>query len=145
MRITKKSSTNLNINNIISKMNKKQEKFQLNNQHENDNKNTKIRRSFLLDKESLMDDERIKVQLQKNNQNKKVYSTKTIDYISLYKKGLNNKSNVNNNKSSYNIQSQSNILSLEANNENNYDINAYNEKNMDKFSDLGNIDRLKKY
>ena len=88
MRITKKSSSNLSIAHMISKLNKKQQ-YSLNNQNECVAKNQKIQKSFLLEKkESLINDEPIKVQLQKNNQNKKIYSTKTIDYKTLYNKGI---------------------------------------------------------
>ena len=155
MRITKKSSSNLNIEHIISKINKRQQQSSLNNPYELINKD-KIQRSFLLEKESLINDEPIKVQLQKNqnqNQNKKIYSTKTIDYLSYYK-AISNKSNNNNTtkiskKQSNNIQRQNYPLETETNNDNNnnnynYDINAYNDKNK-KYTDLGNLDRLKKY
>ena len=148
MRITKKSSSNLE--HIISKINKRQEQIPLNNNNENDNKNGKIPKSFLLEKESLNNDEPIKVQLQKNNPTRKIYSTKTVNYISFYQKGINNKSNINDNstkiskRSTNNIQRQNNLLDKESNNENINDINAYNDK-RNKYSDLGNIDRLKKY
>ena len=59
MRITKKSSANFSIAQVISKLNKKQS---LNNQYESGSKNEK-QKSFLLEKESLINGEPIKVQL----------------------------------------------------------------------------------
>ena len=151
MRITKKSSSNLSIAHMISKLNKKQQ-YSLNNQNEGVAKNQKIQKSFLLEKkESLMNDEPIKVQLQKNNQNKKIYSTKTIDYKTLYNKGLSTKTNTNNNnsiniqkKSSNNIQRQDFKLATESNDDNTND-NKTNIGKNNRYNDLGNIDRLKKY
>ena len=151
MRITKKSSSNLSIAQVISKLNKRQS---LTNQYESGNKNEK-QKSFLLEKESLMNGEPIKVQLSKNNPNKKIYSTKTIDYKTFYNKGFlpntnnNDTYSINNNipiskKSSNNIQRQNFKIATETNDENLYEQNAINNKNG-KNNDIGNIDRLKKY
>ena len=151
MRITKKSSSNLSIAQVISKLNKRQS---LTNQYESGNKNEK-QKSFLLEKESLMNGEPIKVQLSKNNPNKKIYSTKTIDYKTFYNKGFlpntnnNDTYSINNNipiskKSSNNIQRQNFKIATETNDENLYEQNATNNKNG-KNNDIGNIDRLKKY
>ena len=154
MRITKKSSSNLSIAQVISKINKRHQSS-LNNQYQSGNKNNKIQKSFLLEKESLINGDPIKVQLSKNNQNKKIYSTKTIDYKTFYTKGITTKFNSkeNNNfqiskKSSNNIQRQNFKLETETET-NDYNFNRPNnnasiEKN-NKYSDLGNIDRLKKY
>ena len=49
MRITKKSSSNLSIAHMISKLNKKQQ-YSLNNQNECVAKNQKIQKSFLIEK-----------------------------------------------------------------------------------------------
>ena len=159
MRITKKSSSNLYIAHIISKMNKNQ-KISFNNQYEGGNKREKekMQKSFLLEKkESLINDEPIKVQLVKNSQNKKVYSNKTIDYKSLYNKGLTTKTSTNtntNNNSSINVpkKTSNNIqkykIENKLNDDNINDIKTYNDKNNsnnNKYNDLGNIDRLKKY
>ena len=150
MRITKKSSANFSIAQVISKLNKRQ----LNNQYESGSKNEK-QKSFLLEKESLINGEPIKVQLLKNNQNKKVYSTKTIDYKTYYNKGIfpsqnNNINSIPSNnipipkKSSNNIQRKNFKINTELNDENIYDKNISNDKN-DKYHDIGNIDKLKKY
>ena len=146
MRITKKSSSNINnIAQVISRINQKK-LSSLNNNYESGNKNEKAQKSFILEKESLMNGEPIKVQLVKNNQNKKVYSTKTIDYKTFYNNG--NSMNITK-KSSNNIQRQNYKITTESNddnnnNNNNNNSNAYLERN-NKYSDLGNIDRLKKY
>ena len=152
MRITKKASSNLNIAQVISKINKR---HSINNQYEKGNINEK-QKSFLLEKESLINGEPIKVQLLKNNQNKRVYSTKTIDYKTFYSKGFITKPNNNdtngitNNimpnpkKSSNNIQRLNYNIATESNDENMYEKNDYNNKNS-KYNDLGNIDRLRKY
>ena len=80
MRITKKSSSNIhNMVQVISRINQNQKKLSsLHNQFESGNKNQKKQKSFVSEKESLIKGEPIKVQLVKNNQNKRIYSTKTI-------------------------------------------------------------------
>ena len=152
MRITKKSSSNLSIAQVISKINKRHQSS-LNNQYQSGNKNDKIQKSFLLEKESLINGDPIKVQLAKNNLNKKVYSTKTIDYKTFYTKSITAKFNNNENNNfqipkicSNNIQRQNFKFETETNNYifNKANNNANIEKN-NKYSDLGNIDRLKKY
>ena len=156
MRITKNSSSNLYIAHIMSKINKNQ-KFTFNNQNDSGNKKGKMQKSFLLEKkESLINEEPIKVQLLKNNQNKKEYSNKTIDYKSLYNKGLTTKTSTNSNnnisinlpqKSSNNIEIQKYKVEAKLNDDNIKDIKTYNDINNsnNKYNDLGNIDRLKKY
>ena len=152
MRITKKSSSNLSIAQVISKINKRHQSS-LNNQYQSGNKHDKIQKSFLLEKESLINGDPIKVQLAKNNLNKKVYSTKTIDYKTFYTKSITAKFNNNENNNfqipkicSNNIQRQNFKFETETNN---YIFNkANNNANIgknNKYSDLGNIDRLKKY
>ena len=152
MRITKRTSANLNIAQVISKINKRNQSS-TNNQYESGNKNDKIQKSFLLEKESLINGDPIKVQLAKNNLNKRVYSTKTIDYKTFNNKDFNANFNNNENynfpllkKSSHSIQRQNNKISTETNdaNFNSNNNNLYNDKN-NKYNDLGNIDRLKKY
>jgi Dullard-like phosphatase family protein len=124
---------------VISRINQKK-LSSLNNQYESANKNEKNQKSFISEKESLMNGETIKVQLVKNNQNKKIYSTKTIDYRTFYKTG----SDMNiSKKLSNNIQRQNYKLPTEVNDYNN-NINSYFDR-ISKYSDLGNIDRLKKY
>ena len=148
MRITKRASSNFEIAQVISKINKRQQSS-LNNQYESGNKNQKNQKSFLLEKESLIKCDPIKVQLVKNNQKQKLYSTKTIDYKTYYNKESNNNENMNyhmQKKSSNNIQRQNYKITTESNNDNilNNNNNPYLDKN-NKYSDLGNIDRLKKY
>ena len=158
MRITKKTSSNLDIAQVISKINKRQLlQSSVNNQYESGSKNDKIQKSFLLEKETLINggNDPIKVQLVKGNQNKKVYSTKTIDYKTFNKQEIMNKPNINENnslnyitkKSTNNLQRQNYKISTESNDDNFHKTNAYNDKinYNNKYSDLGNIDRLKKY
>ena len=137
MRITKKASSNLDIAQVISKINKsQQQQSSVNNQYESGSKNDKIQKSFLLEKEALINGDPIKVKLVRNNQNKKVYSTKTIDYKTLYKQGIINKPNVNENssiiylskKSTNNIQRQNYKMSTESNDDNFYKTNLYKDK-----------------
>ena len=148
MRITKKTSSNLNIAQVISKISKRHQST-INNQYESGNKKDKIQKSFLLEKEALINGDPIKVQLAKNSLNKKVYSTKTIDYKTFYNKDLTSKFNNNeiNNfqipkKSPNNIQRQNYKIPTESNDAN---FNSINYDKNNKYSDLGNIDRLKKY
>ncbi len=148
MRITKRASSNFEIAQVISKINKKQQSSQ--NQYESGAKKQKNQKSFLLEKEAIIKGgDPIKVQLVKNNQKQKQYSTKTIDYKTYYNKELNNNENINyhmKKKSSNNIQRQNYKIATETNNDNilNNNNNPYIDKN-NKYSDLGNIDRLKKY
>ena len=147
MRITKKSSTSIqNMVQVISRINQNQKKPFINNQYESGNKNEKNQKSFISEKETLMNGEPIKVQLVKNNQNKKIYSTKTIDYKTFYKTGNNNINIAK--KSSNNIQRQNYKMPTELNDNNNINnnnnINSYLDKN-NKYNDLGNLDQLKKY
>ena len=148
MRITKRASSNFEIAQVISKINKRQQSSQ--NQYESGAKKQKNQKSFLLEKEAIIKGgDPIKVQLVKNNQKQKQYSTKTIDYKTYYNKELNNNENINyhmKKKSSNNIQRQNYKIATETNNDNilNNNNNPYIDKN-NKYSDLGNIDRLKKY
>ena len=148
MRITKKTSSNLNIAQVISKISKRHQST-INYQYESGNKKDKIQKSFLLEKEALINGDPIKVQLAKNSLNKKVYSTKTIDYKTFYNKDLTSKFNNNeiNNfqipkKTPNNIQKQNYKIPTESNDAN---FNSINYDKNNKYSDLGNIDRLKKY
>ena len=148
MRITKKTSSNINIAQVISKISKRHQST-INNQYESGNKKDKIQKSFLLEKEALINGDPIKVQLAKNSLNKKVYSTKTIDYKTFYNKDLTSKFNNNeiNNfqipkKTPNNIQKQNYKIPTESNDAN---FNSINYDKNNKYSDLGNIDRLKKY
>ena len=82
MRITKKSSSNSNLAQVLIKINKRQ-KLSPNNKDEINNNNKHFRQSFLQNNH-MVNEEPIKVQLLKNNNNKKIYSTKTIDIKTLY-------------------------------------------------------------
>jgi hypothetical protein len=82
MRITKKSSSNSNLAQVLIKINKRQ-KLSPNNKDEINNNNKHFRQSFLQNNH-MVNEEQIKVQLLKNNNNKKIYSTKTIDIKTLY-------------------------------------------------------------
>ena len=129
MRITRKVSQNYNISQMLIKINKRQQSAIVNkNDINNNNPNTNIRKS-LLPKSSLLNEEPIKVQLVKNNNNKKVYSTKTIDIKTLYNNPMQLNQNENENnigyynlnnrkKSSNDISKQNNKIKTELNNDN---------------------------
>ena len=129
MRITRKVSQNYNISQMLIKINKRQQSAIVNkNDINNNNPNTNIRKS-LLPKSSLLNEEPIKVQLVKNNNNKKVYSTKTIDIKTLYNNPMQLNQNENENnigyynlnnrkKSSNDISKQNNKIKTELNTDN---------------------------
>ena len=101
MRITKKT----NLAQMLIKINKRQQSSFTNNTESNNNN-----RQSLLQKSSLIAEEPIKVQLVKNNNNKKIYSTKTIDIKTLY----------------------NNQMNLNMKNSDNEDINNINKNTMNK-------------
>ena len=154
MRITKKIPSDLDLISSISRVGKR--KFSVSTNDPNGYKfNDKTEKSFFK-KDKSLNGELIKVQLVKNNLNKKLYSTKTIDV-----KAYNNKNNLliksktdNNNydimpskKYSSNIKIQNYKLSGN-NKDNNYENNMNHMNNsgiQNKFKELGNIDKLKKY
>ena len=147
MRITKKSSSNLNLAQVLIKINKRQQTSSLTNN--NDIDNNKINRKSLLQKSNLLNEEPIKVQLVKNNNNKKVYSTKTFDIKTLYNNqiSLNSKNIDNDDNSNYkpnkrkmssnNIQKQNYKTTTESNEYN------YPNQNNEKYSN--NINSQYKY
>ena len=155
MRITKKIPSDLDLISSISRIGRR--KFSVSTNEQNGKIfNDKTEKSFFKNDKSL-NGELIKVQLVKNNPNKKLYSTKTIDV-----KAYNNKNNLliknktdNNNydimpskKYSSNIKIQNYKLSGNNNNDNNFETNINNMNNsgiQNKFKELGNIDKLKKY
>ena len=103
MRITKKSSSNLNLAQVLIKINKRQQTSSVTNKNDEDNSNNKNIRKSMLQKNNLLNEEPIKVQLVKNNNNKKVYSTKTIDIKTLYNNQISlNTKNIDNDDNSYN-------------------------------------------
>ena len=155
MRITKKIPSDLDLISSISRVGKRKFSVSTNEQH-GKKFNDKTEKSFFKNDKSL-NGELIKVQLVKNNPNKKLYSTKTIDV-----KAYNNKNNLliknrsdNNNydimpskKYSSNIKIQNYKLSGNYNNDNNFETNINKMNNssiQNKFKELGNIDKLKKY
>ena len=151
MRITRKGSSNVNLAQMISKI-KKSNLTSINNDIKN-NSNSKKQKSFLLEKESLINGEPIKVQLVKNNINKKKYSTKTIDMRTFYNERTFSKQNTDFNENnsimnlkrrlSNNIPKQNYKLKTELTINSNYNNNE--SANQSNKNNLGNIDRLKKY
>ena len=152
MRITRKGSSNDKLAQVISRLNKSH--LTSNNNDIKNNSNSKKQKSFLLEKESLINGEPIKVQLVKNNINKKKYSTKTIDMRAFYKDRTFTKQNSDNDKNniilnlkrrlSNNIPRQINKLKTELTTKSNYNNNN-DSTNQSYKNNLGNIDRLKKY
>ena len=153
MRITKKIPSDLDLINSISKIGKRKYTTTIN--YPNENKyNENIHKSFLK-KDKSLNEEPIKVQLVKNNPTKKFYSTKTIDVKEYYNRNLLMKTKIDDNndykipkkKLSSNIKNQNYKLSG-----NNFNDNIHENKNNinnsdihNKYKDLGNIDKLKKY
>ena len=152
MRITRKGSSNVNLAQVISRMNKNH-LSSINNDTKN-NSNSKNQKSFLLEKESIINGEPIKVQLVKNSINKKKYSTKTIDMRPFYNDRTYSKQNSDidekysimnlKRRLSNNIPKQNYKLKTELTNKSNYNKNNESANQSNK-SNLGNIDRLKKY
>ena len=153
MRITRKGSSNVNLAQVISRLNKSH--LTSNNNDIKNNSNSKKQKSFLLEKESLINGEPIKVQLVKNNINKKKYSTKTIDMRTFYNDKTFSKQNSDNDENnsimslkrrlSNNIPRQNYKLKTELTTKSNYNNNNESANQSNKNNNLGNIDRLKKY
>ena len=150
MRITKKSSSNSNLAQVLIKINKRQ-KLSPNNKDEINNNNKHFRQSFLQNNH-MVNEEPIKVQLLKNNNNKKIYSTKTIDIKTLYNNQmlLNSKNidnddipNFNSNKRKMppkDTDKQKNKTATESN-----DYNYVNNNNPDKTNKYNGIGSQHKY
>ena len=150
MRITKKSSSNSNLAQVLIKINKRQ-KLSPNNKDEINNNNKHFRQSFLQNNH-MVNEEPIKVQLLKNNNNKKIYSTKTIDIKTLYNNQmlLNSKNidnddipNFNSNKRKMppkDTDKQKNKTATESN-----DYNYVNNNNPDKTNKYNGIGSQDKY
>ena len=122
MRITKKT----NLAQMLIKINKRQQSSNANITESNNNN-----LQSLLQKSSLVNEEPIKVQLVKNNNNKKIYSTKTIDIKTLY----NNQMNINikhndNDDMNKNITNKRKMSST--------DLQKINFKNPTEFKDYNN-------
>ena len=150
MRITKKSSSNSNLAQVLIKI-KKRQKLSPNNKDEINNNNKHFRQSFLQNNH-MVNEEPIKVQLLKNNNNKKIYSTKTIDIKTLYNNQmlLNSKNidnddipNFNSNKNKIppnDTDKQKNKTTTESN-----DYNYANNNNPDKTNKYNGIGFQHKY
>ena len=137
MRITTKAPQNANLAQMFIKINKRHQSS-LSNKN-NDNKV----QSFPLQNTPLPNEEPIKVQLVKNNNKKKIYSTKTVDIKTLYNNQmlLNTGNNENNENKNFNIihrKVPSNDFQTQKN-KNSMESNEYNYPNNNK------VDRLKKY
>ena len=135
MRITKKISSDLY---LLSRIGKRKYPLAPNNQNGNNNINN-MGKSFSK-KDKSLNEEPIKVQLVKNNPNKRIYSTKTVDLKALYYRNQlieTKKENFNNENIPLKQISNANEFKNE-NINNNLDTN-------NKYNNLGNIDKLKKY
>ena len=120
MRITKKSS----LAQMFIKINKRQQSSFANITESNNNN-----RQSLLQKSSLISEEPIKVQLVKNNNNKKIYSTKTVDIKTLYNNQMNINHNDDMNKNKMNRRKMSSS-----------DLQKINYKNPTEFKDYNTQD-----
>ena len=120
MRITKKSS----LTQMFIKINKRQQSSFANITESNNNN-----RQSLLQKSSLISEEPIKVQLVKNNNNKKIYSTKTVDIKTLYNNQMNINHNDDMNKNKMNRRKMSSS-----------DLQKINYKNPTEFKDYNTQD-----
>ena len=135
MRITKKISSDLY---LLSRIGRRKYPLAPNNQKANHNNNN-MGNSFSK-KDKTLSEEPIKVQLVKNNPNKRIYSTKTVDLKTLYDRNKlieTKKENFNNE----NIPLKQICNSDEFKNENNNN----NLEANNRYNNLGNIDKLKKY
>ena len=122
MRITKKT----NLAQMLIKINKRQQSSNANITESNNNN-----LQSLLQKSSLVNEEPIKVQLVKNNNNKKIYSTKTLDIKTLYNNQMNiNIKNNDNDDMNKNITNKRKMSST--------DLQKINFKNPTEFKDYNN-------
>ena len=122
MRITKKT----NLAQMLIKINKRQQSSNANITESNNNN-----LQSLLQKSSLVNEEPIKVQLVKNNNNKKIYSTKTIDIKTLYNNQMNiNIKNNDNDDMNKKITNKRKMSST--------DLQKINFKNPTEFKDYNN-------
>ena len=111
---------------MLIKINKRQQSSNANITESNNNN-----LQSLLQKSSLVNEEPIKVQLVKNNNNKKIYSTKTIDIKTLYNNQMNiNIKNNDNDDMNKNITNKRKMSST--------DLQKINFKNPTEFKDYNN-------
>ena len=141
MRITKKSSSNTNLAKVLIKINKHQQ-LSFINKDEMDGNNKNHRQSFL--KSNLvLNEEPIKVQLVKNNNNKKIYSTKTVDIKTLYNnQTLLNKNDIyNDDINNFNL----NKRQIYSNDVHKQKYKTTTESNVFNFKNINSHDNFNKY
>ena len=144
MRITKKSSSNSNLTQVLVKINKRQQSSIITQNGLNNN--NKILRSSLLKNNPVANEEPIKVQLIKNNNNnnnKKIYSTKTVDIKTLYNNQI--ILNPNNNENNNITNSINNKRKLSSNEFNKEKYKTTAESNNYNYSNNINMDNSNKY
>ena len=144
MRITKKSSSNSNLTQVLVKINKRQQSSLITQNGLTNN--NKILRSSLLKNNPVANEEPIKVQLIKNNNNnnnKKIYSTKTVDIKTLYNNQI--ILNPNNNENNNITNSINNKRKLSSNEFNKEKYKTTAESNNYNYSNNINMDNSNKY
>ena len=141
MRITKKSSSNSDLANVLIKINKRQQ-LSFANKDEMNKNNKNIRQSFLQNNPTL-NEEPIKVQLVKNNNNKKIYSTKTVDIKTLYNNPmlLNTKNIYNEDLNHFNL----NKRKISSSDIHKQKYKTTQESNDYNFTNNNNFDKSTKY
>ena len=139
MRITKQSTSNSNLVQVLRKINKRQQSSFSNKNEINNNKN--ILQSFLQNNQG-SNEEPIKVQLIKNNNNKKIYSTKTIDIKTLYNNQiLLNPKNIENDYTNF----ESNKRKMSSNNLQKQNYKNIIDSNGHNYAKNNNTDNLNRY
>ena len=144
MRITKKSSSNSNLTQVLVKINKRQQSSLITQNGLTNN--NKILSSSLLKNNPVANEEPIKVQLIKNNNNnnnKKIYSTKTVDIKTLYNNQI--ILNPNNNENNNITNSINNKRKLSSNEFNKEKYKTTAESNNYNYSNNINMDNSNKY
>ena len=144
MRITKKSSSNSNLTQVLVKINKRQQSSLITQNGLTNN--NKILSSSLLKNNPVANEEPIKVQLIKNNNNnnnKKIYSTKTVDIKTLYNNQI--ILNPNNNENNNITNSTNNKRKLSSNEFNKEKYKTTAESNNYNYSNNINMDNSNKY
>ena len=144
MRITKKSSSNSNLTQVLVKINKRQQSSIITQNGLTNN--NKILSSSLLKNNPVANEEPIKVQLIKNNNNnnnKKIYSTKTVDIKTLYNNQI--ILNPNNNENNNITNSINNKRKLSSNEFNKEKYKTTAESNNYNYSNNINMDNSNKY
>ena len=142
MRIYKKTQSNYDLEQVFIKLNKRKKSLVINNAGINNKNNNKIRSSFLQSNQ-VSNEEPIKVQLVKNNNNKKIYSTKTLDTKTLYNNQmlLNTKNDDNN----HNTNLASNQRKISPDEINKQKQKTTSESNGYNYSNNVNISKANKF